>query len=327
MVNQNIAGRSKWVCPPYTVTEEKIREFTRAVRAKTSNSANPPTGNAPTQTSAKQAVVPPTFPIVLAEPALQLLAADPEAQIDFSRVVHGSQRFTYEKPLRPGENLTASLTVTSIKQLGGNTMLTAQTDMTDNTGVLAVRANSLLVIRGRETPVAPDTAATPAAAALLEDPLAGYTQKERQDDHPAGQGFTKLAELPAGTQLYTHEHPLTRDTLVRYAGASGDFNPIHYRDDYARSVGLEGVIAHGMLTFGVAATTVSDWLGTHGHIRDLQCKFTKQVPVPAAGHTVLHVKATLQNVNTQNREITIALHVENAGNPVLGRALVVASFA
>ena len=57
---------------------------------------------------------------------------------------------------------------------------------------------------------------------------------------------------------------LSRDSLVRYAGASGDFNPIHYRDDVAMSVGLEGVLAHGMLTMGLSAAPITAWLGERG---------------------------------------------------------------
>ncbi|MEO6991986.1 MAG: MaoC/PaaZ C-terminal domain-containing protein, partial [Lacunisphaera sp.] len=74
---------------------------------------------------------------------------------------------------------------------------------------------------------------------------------------------------------------LTRDSLVRYAGASGDFNPIHYRDDVATSVGLPGVLAHGMLTMGIAVQPVVDWLGTRGTITDYQVRFTRPVLVDA----------------------------------------------
>ena len=69
---------------------------------------------------------------------------------------------------------------------------------------------------------------------------------------------------------------------MRYAGASGDFNPIHYRDDIARSVGLPGVLAHGMLTMGLAVQPVVDWLGDPGRILDYQVRFTRPVLVDAA---------------------------------------------
>ena len=75
---------------------------------------------------------------------------------------------------------------------------------------------------------------------------------------------------------------LSRASLVRYAGASGDFNPIHWNERFAQSVGLSGVIAHGMLTMGTAVQLVSDWAGDPGAIVDYQTRFTKPVPVADA---------------------------------------------
>ncbi|WP_353113778.1 MaoC/PaaZ C-terminal domain-containing protein [Microbacterium sp.] len=80
---------------------------------------------------------------------------------------------------------------------------------------------------------------------------------------------------------------LTRESLVRYAGASGDFNPIHYRDDVAAQVGLPGVLAHGMLTMGIASSVVVAALGDVARIVDYGVRFTKPVVVdPVAGADV-----------------------------------------
>ncbi|HEV8641715.1 MAG TPA: MaoC/PaaZ C-terminal domain-containing protein, partial [Methylomirabilota bacterium] len=81
--------------------------------------------------------------------------------------------------------------------------------------------------------------------------------------------------------------PIQQIQLTRYAGASGDFNPIHYRDDIAQSVGLPGVLAHGMLTMGLAVQPVVDWVGDPGRIADYQVRFTRPVVVdPESGATV-----------------------------------------
>jgi acyl dehydratase len=96
-----------------------------------------------------------------------------------------------------------------------------------------------------------------------------------------------MTELTVGEVVAENTFPLGRDSLVRYAGASGDFNPIHYRDDVAQSVGLAGVLAHGMLTMGLAVQPVVDWLGTRGTIVDYQVRFTRPVSVdPTTGATV-----------------------------------------
>ncbi|WP_105566232.1 MaoC/PaaZ C-terminal domain-containing protein [Microbacterium halophytorum] len=80
---------------------------------------------------------------------------------------------------------------------------------------------------------------------------------------------------------------LTRESLVRYAGASGDFNPIHYRDDVAERVGLPGVLAHGMLTMGIGASVIADAVGDPARILDYGVRFTKPVVVdPDAGAEV-----------------------------------------
>jgi acyl dehydratase len=84
---------------------------------------------------------------------------------------------------------------------------------------------------------------------------------------------------------------ITRDSLVRYAGASGDFNPIHYRDDVASAVGLPGVLAHGMLTMGLAVQPVVDWLGDPARVLDYQVKFTRPVVVDPELGAVVNVVA------------------------------------
>jgi acyl dehydratase len=97
----------------------------------------------------------------------------------------------------------------------------------------------------------------------------------------------RLDSLSVGDVVAEREFALTRDSLVRYAGASGDFNPIHYRDDVALSVGLPGVLAHGMLTMGFAVQPIVEWVGDPARIVDYQVKFTRPVVVdPETGAAV-----------------------------------------
>jgi len=83
-----------------------------------------------------------------------------------------------------------------------------------------------------------------------------------------------------GAVLPTQSYQVTRADLIRYAGASGDFNPIHWSDRVAISVGLPGVIAHGMFTMALAARALDTWAGAPGRVRELGAKFTKPVVVP-----------------------------------------------
>jgi acyl dehydratase len=90
---------------------------------------------------------------------------------------------------------------------------------------------------------------------------------------------------------------LTRESLVRYAGASGDFNPIHYRDDVAAAVGLPGVLAHGMLTMGIASSVVVAALEPTARIVDYGVRFTKPVVVDPETGADVHVLATVGAVD------------------------------
>ncbi|WP_448641159.1 MaoC family dehydratase [Geodermatophilus sp. URMC 63] len=90
----------------------------------------------------------------------------------------------------------------------------------------------------------------------------------------------RAAEVAVGTELPEQTHRVTRADLVRYAGASGDLNPIHWSDRVAASVGLPGVIAHGMLTMGLAARAVTDWAGDPGAVVEYQVRFSRPVVVP-----------------------------------------------
>jgi acyl dehydratase len=118
---------------------------------------------------------------------------------------------------------------------------------------------------------------------------------------------------------------LTRDSLVRYAGASGDFNPIHYRDDIAQSVGLPGVLAHGMLTMGIAVQPVIDWLGTRGTVVDYQVRFTRPVFVDGTDGADLKVTAKVGVVDEDGARIDLTVTFND--ETVLGKAQVRVSLA
>ncbi|MEU9613993.1 MaoC family dehydratase [[Kitasatospora] papulosa] len=86
--------------------------------------------------------------------------------------------------------------------------------------------------------------------------------------------------VEVGTELSARSFPVTRATLVQYAGASGDFNPIHWNEKFAREVGLPDVIAHGMFTMAEAIRVVTDWTGDPGAVVEYGVRFTKPVVVP-----------------------------------------------
>ena len=147
-VNPELQGRSFPPTEPYLVGREKVREFSRAVFA-----TNPINHDVAAALAAgySDIVAPPTFPVVVQEATLAQLLAAPDAGIDFSRVVHGDPRFTYSRPVVAGDELTATLTVTSVKTLGGNSMVTAESSIADASGAHVVTAVSTLVVRGDDS--------------------------------------------------------------------------------------------------------------------------------------------------------------------------------
>ena len=127
-------------------------------------------------------------------------------------------------------------------------------------------------------------------------------------------------DLEVGQVVAERTYQLSRDTLVRYAGASGDFNPIHYRDDVAASVGLPGVLAHGMLTMGFAVQPVVDWLDARGWVSDYQVRFTRPVVVDPVDGATVTVVATVGAVDETGGRIDLTVSVD--GQTVLGKAQV-----
>ncbi len=133
-MNLAIEGKRYPRTPSYLLGREKLREFARATFL-------------PDNVDSAE-VAPPTFAVVIQEQSLKQVLSDPEAKLDFSRVVHGDQRFVYERPILAGDELTSELLVASIKTLAGNHLVTFNTEIFDSSNKLVCTAISTLVVRG-----------------------------------------------------------------------------------------------------------------------------------------------------------------------------------
>jgi acyl dehydratase len=134
---------------------------------------------------------------------------------------------------------------------------------------------------------------------------------------------TPRPAVAVGDVLPAQEFPISRLDLVRYAGASGDFNPIHWNQRVATSVGLPDVIAHGMFTMATAARVVTDWLGDPGALLDYGVRFTRPVVVPDPDGAVLHVSGQVREVRDDGT-IVVDLTATVDGQTVLAKARAVA---
>ncbi len=144
-VNPEVAGRVYPPSPVYEVGREKIREFAEAI-----GSADP----AHTDAAAARAlghrdvIAPPTFAVIVSQRSEAQLITDPQAGIDFSRVVHGEQRFTHHRPITAGDRLVATLHVDGVRVAGGHAMVTTRVEVADEAGEPVSSVVSTIVVRG-----------------------------------------------------------------------------------------------------------------------------------------------------------------------------------
>jgi acyl dehydratase len=146
-VNPELVGRVFPPTAPYLVGREKVREFARAVFADDPQHTDPSAARA---LGYPDVVAPPTFAMVIQDQTLQQLLAEPDSGIELSRVLHAEQRFRYSRPIVAGDELTATLSVTGIRSVGGNAMVTSEAEITDAAGGHVVTATSVLLVGGDE---------------------------------------------------------------------------------------------------------------------------------------------------------------------------------
>ncbi|MQY35411.1 hypothetical protein SRB17_33860 [Streptomyces sp. RB17] len=134
-------------------------------------------------------------------------------------------------------------------------------------------------------------------------------------------------DVEVGTELPARTFPVTRATLVRYAGASGDFNPIHWNEKFAKEVGLPDVIAHGMFTMAEAVRVVTDWTGDPGAVVEYGVRFTKPVVVPNDDKGALIEVSGKVAAKLDDNTVRVDLTVTSGGQKVLGMSRAVVRLA
>lgn len=132
-------------------------------------------------------------------------------------------------------------------------------------------------------------------------------------------GRPRLDTLVVGDSIGARTVVVDRSRLVRYAGASGDFNPIHWNERVATQVGLPGVIAHGMFTMGAAVGLVGEWAGDPGAVVDFQTRFSRPVVVPDPGVAVVEVSGVIGAVDLEAGTARVDLTVTFEGARVLAK--------
>lgn len=134
-------------------------------------------------------------------------------------------------------------------------------------------------------------------------------------------------DVEVGTELPAQTFPVTRATLVRYAGASGDFNPIHWNEKFAKEVGLPDVIAHGMFTMAEAIRVVTDWIGDPGAVVEYGVRFTKPVVVPNDDEGAEVEVSGKVAAKLDDNTVRVDLTAKSGGQKVLGMSRAVVRLA
>lgn len=139
----------------------------------------------------------------------------------------------------------------------------------------------------------------------------------------------RYEDVETGTELPAQSFPVSRATLVQYAGASGDFNPIHWNEKFAKEVGLPDVIAHGMFTMASAIRVVTDWVGDPAAVVEYGVRFTKPVVVPndETGALVEVSAKVAAKLDDEARTVRVDLTAMSAGQKVLGMSRAVVTLA
>jgi len=146
-LNADFVGRSYPPSEPYLVGREKVREFARAIGVTDPLSFDT---EAARSRGYADVVAPPTYAIRLSLAAVETVAVDPDLGLDYTRVVHGDQRFEYARPIVAGDELICQVTIDGIRSVAGNDMITARADITTTAGEHVVTSYSVLVARGTD---------------------------------------------------------------------------------------------------------------------------------------------------------------------------------
>ncbi|WP_018178601.1 fused (3R)-hydroxyacyl-ACP dehydratase subunits HadA/HadB [Jongsikchunia kroppenstedtii] len=318
----------------YEVGREKIREFSRAVQ-----NYHPVHWN---EDEARKAghpslIAPLTFVGLLGLIAQRRLFEDVVQGYDLSQILQSEQRLVFHRPIRVGDQLVCDVSLDSYRRMGGVDLMVTkniirnfddgelvQTTWTSlagrstgelDPGLMDMVHHVMMAEGGRPTPNRTVGDGTTATAGNVDELGAPDSAQ-----NPQAWSARNFDELSVGDALETRTVKLTRGNLVNYAGVVGDPNPIHFSSELAKLAKLDDVVAHGMLTMGIAGGAIGDFVGDPGAVFEYNVRFTSPVYVPATEYAEIEVSGKIKSLDSASRTGEIAITVKQGDRKIFGRA-------
>lgn len=322
----------------YEVGREKIREYARAVQdfqpAHWSEEAADELGYT-------GLVAPTTFISIAAMLANRKLFESVITGYDL--FVQTDQVFEMYKPVVAGDQLVSDVELASVRRVAGKDLLTVKNTFTDQTGqVVQVMHTTVIGITGEDVDAGirdaiervvmhsidmPSRTAPAGRTAVPADRHTAMHPASKSGPHQSTTARTRVPrtgirfeDVTVGDELPARVAHVTRGDLVNYAGVAGDANPIHWHDDIAALAGLPDVIAHGMLTMGLGAGFVTEWLGDPGAMTRYAVRLSNYTIVEAAFAGSVEFTGRVKSVDPDTKTAVIVIVAKSAGRKIFGLA-------
>ncbi|MFX0576322.1 fused (3R)-hydroxyacyl-ACP dehydratase subunits HadA/HadB [Nocardia nepalensis] len=337
-----LVGRHFRMVDHYEVGREKVREFARAVRA-----FHPAHWNeaAASDLGYDALIAPITFSSIVWLLLQRKMFESVLTGYDISQMLHTEQNIKVHRPLVAGDRLRCDSCMESFRQFGDMDFMVIKTVLTNQHRELLQTSHATVVAQtgthvetelvtavdgvimsgqamtARRSPTL-DSRAQAVESGMVEcfdEQMPGSGVDETRVRVPCT--MPEFDELTVGAELPTRVIPLSRGDLVNYAGVSGDSNPIHYSDHVAVTAGLPDVVSHGLLTMGLGASYLTDWLGDPAAIIDYGVRFSGFAPVSAEKHSEIEFRGRIKALDPVRRAATIALTATCDGRKLFGRAM------
>ncbi|KAA0016562.1 fused (3R)-hydroxyacyl-ACP dehydratase subunits HadA/HadB [Antrihabitans cavernicola] len=320
----SLLGRVYRISDHYEVGREKIREFSRAVQATLPAHYDEGAANALGHSGL---IAPTTFTAILGGVAQRCVFAEFLPDYDLSQVLHTEQHITAYRPIMTGDRLSSRITLESYRAVHGQDSFVFTTYITDSSDVVVQGSKTTVIARAggvidahiadaAEHVLMAELEGRPSAVRLIDDADFTATEPQRRTSYPR----IDFSDIAVGDELPTHTAYLRRGDLVNYAGVAGDPNPIHWNENIVDLVGLDNVVAHGMLTMGLGAEYVTTWLGDPGALIDYGVRFTRPVYVGVEAPASVQFTGKVRTLDPATRTATIALTATAGGSKIFGRS-------